>query len=297
MPSLKDFRTRIASVKNTRKITSAMKMVAASKLRQAQMRAEAGRPYAQHMGAALERLIAAIGQRGEAMPILDGRAKVRHVLYVVVAADRGLAGGFNTNVVREMRRNVMAQLLEDKHVSIITVGRKARDLAKREFSDNILAHYGLEVSYATADKLTTQLIDMFADHKFDEAHVVYSAFKNVITQVPSVRQLVPFVPETNTRPQLVHTNAEEAQAGVYTFEPDAMTLLQRLIPQQIAAQIYSVLLESAAGEHAARMTAMDNATRNAGDMINRVTLQYNRARQAYITKEVSEIVAGAEASA
>ncbi len=299
MPSLKDFRVRISSVKNTRKITSAMKMVAASKLRQAQSRAEAGRPYAKKMSEALARLILAIGQRDDRIPLLDGTGRDRRVLIVAVAADRGLCGGFNGNLVREVRRQISRNLVENREVEVITVGRKTRDLLRREYPSLIIESMPLAIRYETAEKITTHITDMFSDGRFDKAYIVYSAFKNIITQAPTVRQLVPFEISNKVMNAVESHGAinPNEQRGIYTFEPDARVLLERLIPQQIAAQIYSVLLEVAAGEQAARMTAMDNATRNAGDMISRLTLSYNRARQAYITKEVSEIVAGAEASA
>lgn len=302
MPSLKDFRVRITSVKNTRKITSAMKMVAASKLRQAQARAEAGRPYARKMSDALARLILAIGQRDEPTPLLDGTGKEQKHLFVVVSADRGLAGGFNSNLVREVKRKISTKKLEGKDVKIITVGRKARDLLRRDFPNDIIESMPCTVNYDTAEALTQKITSLFNNGAFDIAHIAYSQFKNVITQTPTVEQLVPFkmpkaeVEDMKRNPQ-AHDAYGDASDGYYMFDPDAMTLLKRLIPQQIGAKLYSVLLEVGAGEQAARMTAMDNATRNAGDMINGLTLQYNRARQAYITKEVSEIVAGAEASA
>ena len=302
MPSLKDYRTRISSVKNTRKITSAMKMVAASKLRQAQARAEAGRPYAKKMAEALARLIDAIGHRDEPTPLLDGTGKSQKVLYVVVTADRGLCGGFNTNLVREARRHIATQRMENKDITVLTVGRKGRDLLRREFPNAMVDHLPFEISYTTAETLTQKLIGLYGTGAFDVAYLASSVFKNVITQVPQVVQLIPFTPpqtaaEKLKRDEERHALYNETPNGHYSFEPDAMTLLKRLVPQQIAAQLYSVLLEVGAGEQAAKMTSMDNATRNAGDMINKYTLQYNRARQAYITREVSEIVAGAEASA
>lgn len=302
MPSLKDYRIKIASVKNTRKITSAMKMVAASKLRQAQARAEAGRPYAQKMAEALARLIVAIGHRDEPTPLLDGTGKDKKALYVVITADRGLCGGFNTNLVREARRHISMSRAEGKEISIITIGRKGRDLLRREFPGAMIEHFPFDISYTTAESLTQKLIALFSAGQFDVAYLASSQFKNVITQVPTVTQLVPFTPPKSVvqklKSQEEKSNAyNETPHGYYSFEPDAMTLLKRLIPQQIAAQLYSVLMEVGAGEQAAKMTSMDNATRNAGEMINKYTLQYNRARQAYITKEVSEIVAGAEASA
>lgn len=302
MPSLKDYRIRIASVKNTRKITSAMKMVAASKLRQAQARAEAGRPYAERIRDALARLILAIGQRDEKIPVLDGRARIQKILFVAVSADRGLAGGFNSNLAREVRRQVTNQTLENKEVTIVTVGRRGRDALRREFPDAIIKHYPFKIGYDTAEELTTLLIDMFNDGAYDIAYISFNKFVNVITQTPVTQQIIPFAVSEEALKKMKREEESnglynETAHGVYSFEPDAMTLLKRLIPQQIAAQIYSVLLEVGAGEQAARMTAMDNASRNAGDMINGLTLQYNRARQAYITKEMTEIVSGVEASA
>lgn len=301
MPSLKDFRTRIASVKNTRKITSAMKMVAASKLRQAQLRAEASRPYASRIKEALARLVLTIGQREEAIALLDGRADVRKVLLVAVAVDRGLAGGFNTNLVREVRRRISDFIVADKEVTLVTVGRRGRDLLKREFPDLLLEHHAFTANFETAEKLASTMTEMYEEGTFDEVHVVFSKFVNVMTQVPVSEQIIPFkIPqdalEKIRNEELRDSLYQEQAPGVYRFEPDAMTLLKKLIPQQIAAQIYSILLEVGAGEQAARMTAMDNASRNAGEMINGLTLQYNRARQAYITKEMTEIVSGVEAS-
>jgi F-type H+-transporting ATPase subunit gamma len=302
MPSLKDYRLRIASVKNTRKITTAMKMVAASKLRQAQMRAEEGRPYATKIREALARLIVAIGTRDEPLPLLDGRKNVKKVLIVAVAVDRGLAGGFNSNLVREVKRQISAKNLDNKQVSVITVGRRGRDVLKREFPGILLKHFAFKANFETAEELMTELVDMYEDGKYDVAYVVYSKFKNVITQEPVTEQLIPFsIPKRELKKMQREEEAnnlyQEEAHGVYMFEPNAMTLLKRLVPQQLASQIYSVLLEVGAGEQAARMTAMDNASRNAGDMINGLSLQYNRARQAYITKEMSEIVSGVEASA
>lgn len=305
MPSLKDFRIRIGSVKNTRKITSAMKMVAASKLRQAQARAETGRPYARKMAEALARLVVASGTRSEKILLLDGTGRENRALYIVVAADRGLCGGFNGNLVREVRRHINARAVANSETALITIGRKARDLLRREYPKFILDSTPLDIAYRTAEKVTKQLVDLYDAGKYDVVYIAYSQFKNVMTQEPVVRKLVPFEIPADMVEQLkreeenknIQGEVSGAGKGFYSFEPDAMTVLSRLIPQQIAAQIYSVLLEVGAGEQAARMTAMDNATRNAGDMINRLTLQYNRARQAYITKEVSEIVAGAEASA
>jgi F-type H+-transporting ATPase subunit gamma len=278
-----------------------MKMVAASKLRQAQARAEAGRPYALKMEEELARLILAVGQRSEPIPLLDGTGRQQKILYVVVAADRGLCGGFNSNLVREVRRHITRQTLENKEISIITIGRKARDLLRFEYPQFIQHSTNLEIGYATAGDLTKQLIDLYESGQFDVAYISFSQFKNVLVQLPTVKQLIPFeLPEKVIQQvkneEESHGLYNESAHGVYSFELDPITLLEHFIPQQIAAQLYSILLEVGAGEQAARMAAMDNATRNAGDMLNRQTLQYNRARQAYITREVSEIVAGAEAS-
>ncbi len=204
-----------------------------------------------------------------------------------------------------MRRHINQRAVENSAISLITIGRKARDLLRREYPKFILESLSLDIAYATAEKVTKKLVDLYDAGKYDVVYIAYSQFKNVMTQEPVVRKLVPFEIPAEMVAQLkreeenknIQGEVTGAGKGYYDFEPDTMTVLSRLIPQQIAAQIYSVLLEVGAGEQAARMTAMDNATRNAGDMINRLTLQYNRARQAYITKEVSEIVAGAEASA
>jgi F-type H+-transporting ATPase subunit gamma len=305
MPSLKDYRTRIASVKNTRKITSAMKMVAASKLRQAQNRAEQAQPYAQRLNDVLARLVDELGQiREGTIPLLDGTGADKKVLLIVVAADRGLSGGFSTNLVRDVRRRIHSFQIDGKAVSIITIGRKARDILKREFKDLLIGHHSVSNGFDIADTLMHTLTEQFAQGAFDKAYIVFNHFKNTMTQIPTMRQLIPFqVPETVVDNMRRHDTSEHVRAGhgdinpgVYGFEPDAQTMLATLLPLQISAEIYRVMLESAAGEQAARMTAMDNATRNAGDMINGLTLSYNRARQTAITREVSEIVAGAEAS-
>jgi F-type H+-transporting ATPase subunit gamma len=307
LPSLKDYRTRIASVKSTRKITSAMKMVAASKLRQAQSRAEQAQPYAAHLNDVLGRLVLACGSEfTNSIPLLGGANKRdRKALIVVVSADRGLAGGFNSNLVRDVRRQINTLLVDGKDVSIATVGRKARDLLKRDFPHLLVEHYPLNSKFETADTIARALIDAYKNDAFDKAYIAFNHFKNTILQVPSFHQIIPFpVPDLAVEHVQEHDQTEQRHAGyrgeavgIYSFEPDPVTLLQRLLPLQISSAIYRVILESNAGEQAARMTAMDNATRNAGDMINALTLAYNRARQAYITKEVSEIVAGAEASA
>ena len=293
MPSLKDLRGRITSVKSTQKITSAMKMVAASKLRRAQSQAEAARPYAERM----ERMLAALAASDAGSPtaprMLAGTGSDKVQLLVAVTADRGLAGAFNTNVGRATRNLARRLEAEGKTVKIMAVGRKGRDYLRREFADRI----GHEVSYAgrkriefaDAQDVGRRITDMLMRGEIDGATIVYNRFKSVISQVVTEQRVVPAaIPE----------QAEEAPSGpraIYEFEPDEETILARLLPQALAIQVYRALLESAAGEHGARMTAMDNATRNAGDMIKRLTMNYNRARQANITRELIEIISGAEA--
>ena len=301
MANLKDLRMRIASVKSTRKITSAMKMVAASKLRQAQSRAEQSQPYARAMNEAMARLLNAIGDRQEKIALLDGTGKSQNVLMIVVSADRGLCGGFNSNVVREARRKINGLLLDNKQVRILCIGKKGRDLLRRDFRELIIDDRALSHNFADAHEITKMLVAMFDAGTCDEVYVAYSQFKNVITQTPLVKQLVPYQISDKSVQQLLAQDKLAASQGfapgIYRFEPDALTLLKAMVPQMVASELYRVQLEVGAGEQAARMTAMDNATRNAGDMINGLSLTYNRARQAAITREVVEIISGAEATA
>ena len=292
MPSLKDLRTRIGSVKSTRKITSAMKMVAAAKLRRAQERAEAGQPYAERMAAMLSRLAANITVSSASPRLLTGTGRDEVQLVVVITSDRGLAGGFNGGLVREARRLVARLLAEGKQVKLITLGRKGRDLLRRDHAGRLLETPEIATSnaaFADAETIANLMLNEFEDGGFDVAHIVYNRFKSVMAQVPTVTQVIPFA--------LPEVKAEETSGPkpVYEFEPDEEAILEELLPRNLAVQLYRALLDSAAGEQAARMTAMDNATRNAGDMINKLTLNYNRARQAYITKELIEIISGAEA--
>jgi F-type H+-transporting ATPase subunit gamma len=291
MPSLKDLRTRIGSVKSTRKITSAMKMVAAAKLRRAQERAEAGQPYAERMAAMLARLAANVTISSASPKLLTGTGSDHTQLVVVITSDRGLAGGFNGSVVREARRLVAGLLAEGKEVKLITLGRKGRDLLRRDHAARLLEAPEVptaNAAFADADAIATLMLEEFERGHFDVAHLVYNRFKSVMTQVPTITQVIPFA-----LPKPVEDAA--GPKPVYEFEPDEEAILEELLPRNLAVQIYRALLDSAAGEQAARMTAMDNATRNAGDMINKLTLNYNRARQAYITKELIEIISGAEA--
>ena len=303
MPSLKQYRERIVSVKSTRKITSAMKMVAASKLKRAQEQAEASQPYAQAMSEMLARVAA--GVSGNAGPkLLVGSGRDQKHLFIVVTSDRGLAGGFNSNVSRFARNEIRQLLKAGKDVKIITVGRKARDILKRDFSANIVdSIMGLggkeKLSFADAARIAESVVADFNAEGFDVATLVYNQFQSVLTQTPKTQQLIPFAIESsagaNQNKKKKEEPAKEVVTSPYSFEPSEEEILAQLLPKNLAIQIFRALLDSAAGEHAARMTAMDSATRNAGDMIKRLSQQYNRARQAAITKELIEIISGAEA--
>ncbi|APH55375.1 ATP synthase gamma chain [Granulibacter bethesdensis] len=297
MASLKALRGRITSVKSTQKITSAMKMVAASKLRRAQQAAEAARPYAELM----QRMLAALADNVAGSPsaprILVGTGQDKVHLLVVISADRGLAGAFNTNVGRAARTLANRLESEGKTVKILTVGRKARDYLRRDLETRLLPETSLAgkkvLAFADALALSQQITALLDAGEFDVCTLVYNHFNSVISQTPGETQLIPA-----QVPQAAQANAGASNHGakaVYEFEPDEETLLAKLLPQNLAIQIYRAILESAAGEHAARMTAMDNATRNAGDMIKRLSLTYNRTRQANITRELIEIISGAEA--
>ena len=295
MPSLKDYRDRIASVKSTKKITSAMKMVAASKLKKAQDQAEASQPYAKAMGEMLARVAAGVTITDVSPKLLIGTGSDQNHLLVVVTSDRGLCGGFNGNLVRKARMEIMRLQGEGKNVSIITVGRKVRDLLKRQYADKIIHSYvgvgaGSRVNFAEADEITQMILEQFDAGKFDVCSLIYNNFKSVLTQTPTAQQIIPF-----KLPEAEKGEEEEQLASPYQFEPEENAILGQLLPKNLGVQMFRALLDSAAGEQAARMTAMDNATRNAGDRINGLTLEYNRARQAAITKELIEIISGAEA--
>lgn len=296
MPSLKDLRNRIGSVKNTRKITSAMKMVAASKLRRAQEHALAGQPYAESMARMLDR--ASQSAKGELdFPLLKGTGKEETYLIVLISSDRGLAGAFNTYAVREARKQIQTLLKQGKHVQVMTVGKKGRDLMRREFPHLLTDHFEdlakPRLNFSAAEKITERVLDMFNTGGFDVCMVVYNRFKSVISQIPTTWQVIPFAAPIGNDNH--HAEDEFNERNWYDFEPSAEAILADLLPRNLAIQIYRALLDSAAGEQAARMTAMDNATRNANEMIKKQTLIYNRARQAYITKELIEIISGAEA--
>ena len=292
MPSLKALRTRIASVKSTQKITSAMKMVAASKLRRAQQQAEAARPYAERMERMVNALSASVGNAPNAPKLLIGTGKDQVHLLIAVTADRGLAGAFNTNIGRATRLAARKLEAEGKTVKILTVGRKGRDYLRRELSSRLvdgISYAGKKrLEFSDAEAVGVRVTQMLAAGEIDVATLIYNRFKSVISQEVTEQQIIPApLPPVST--------TADASAASYEFEPDEETILARLLPQALSIQMYRALLESAAGEHGARMAAMDNATRNAGDMIKRLSQNYNRARQANITRELIEIISGAEA--
>jgi F-type H+-transporting ATPase subunit gamma len=287
MASLKDLRLRIRSVKSTQKITSAMKMVAAAKLRRAQEQAEAARPYAERM----ERMIATLGARvsSDAPALLAGNGKNKIALLVVASADRGLCGAFNTNIAREARAAARQLKGEGKTVKLLFVGRKARDQLRKEFAADTVGLIELtgkkRIGFQDADAIARQVREMFEAGEIDTAHIIYAKFKSAISQIITRQQIIPApVPE-----------ASAGSDAVYEYEPDEEAILTAVLPKNLSVQVYRALLENNASEQGSRMTAMDNATRNAGDMINRLTLNYNRSRQAQITKELIEIISGAEA--
>jgi F-type H+-transporting ATPase subunit gamma len=292
MPSLKDLRNRISSVKATRKITKAMQMVAAAKLRRAQEAATAARPYAERMDA----MLANLGRRANpdtAPKLLVGTRKDEVHLLIVMTAERGLCGGFNANIAKLARADANRLRAEGKTVKILTVGRKGADNLRRDWGSRIIERVDLrgqkQVTFAVAREIAGKVLSLFDAGEFDVATLYFSEFKSVIAQKPTALQLIPakLPPESN---------AQAAGAGaVYDFEPDEDEILAELLPRNLATQVYRGLLENAASEQGARMSAMDNATRNAGDMIDKLTLRYNRQRQANITKELIEIISGAEA--
>ena len=291
MASLKALRARINSVKSTRKITSAMKMVAASKLKRAQTQAEAARPYAERMQRMLGALARSAANSPTAPRMLVGTGRDQVHLLVVVTADRGLAGAFNTNVGRAARGAIQRLEAEGKTVRVLTVGRKGRDYLRREFADRLVGEFSFagkkRVEFSDTTEVAARITSMMDAGEFDVCTIVYNRFQSVISQIPTELRLVPLaVPEGDAPP---------ASGAQYEFEPDEEEILRALLPRNMAIQLFRALIESAAGEQGARMSAMDNATRNAGDMINRLTLNYNRTRQANITRELIEIISGAEA--
>jgi F-type H+-transporting ATPase subunit gamma len=291
MPSLKDLKVRINSVKSTQKITAAMKMVAAAKLRRAQEQAEAARPYAERMDRMLGSLASAMAGRDGAPALLVGTGKDQTHLIVVMTSDRGLCGGFNSTIVRGARKMIRELLSAGKTVKIMCVGRKGRDQLKRDFGKLIVDSFDdvgrQRLSYADADRIAHRITALYEAGEFDVCTIFYNKFKSAMTQFLTAQQLIPFVGTGK---------AAEASSNVfYEYEPDEQEILAELLPRNLGVQVFRALLENAASEQGSRMTAMDSATRNAGDMINKLTINYNRSRQAYITKELIEIISGAEA--
>jgi F-type H+-transporting ATPase subunit gamma len=294
MPSLKDLKNRIASVKATQKITKAMKMVAAAKLRRAQEAAEAARPYSQRMSAVLANIAQATGGQSDAPTLMTGTGRDQVHLLVVCTAERGLCGGFNSQIARFARDHARKLLASGKTVKIMCVGKKGFDILRREFASLIIERVDLrevkKIGYGNAEAIGRKVISLFEQGQFDVCTLFYSEFKSVISQIPTALQLIPASAPVNAAP------AQPAgSSAVYEYEPDAGAILGDLIPRNISVQIFRALLENVAGEMGAKMSAMDNATRNAGEMINKLTLSYNRQRQAQITKELIEIISGAEA--
>src|SRR6056300_248276 len=290
MPSLKDLKNRIESVKNTRKITKAMQMVAAAKLRRAQDAAEASRPYTERFNAVLGSLAASVGGSDSAPLLLRGTGRSQTHLLVVMTAERGLCGGFNANIAKLAKTRAAELVAAGKTVKILTVGKKGRDNMRRDFGDKFIGHVDLSevkrVGYSDAQTIAKDVLTRFEDGELDVATIFYSRFVNVVTQIPTALQIIPASYEA----------AEAtAETTLYDYEPSEEAILADLLPRGVATQVFSALLENGASEQGARMSAMDNATRNAGDMIDKLTIEYNRSRQAVITNELIEIISGAEA--
>lgn len=287
MPNLKALKNRITSVKNTRKITKAMQMVAAAKLRRAQDAAEAARPYAERMAAVMSGLAAGVGSSASAPRLLAGTGKDQVHLLVVMTAERGLCGGFNSTIARLARAHATELLAKGKTVKILTVGKKGREQMRRDYSQYFVGHVDLSevkrMGYSNAQGIARDVLTRFDADEFDVATIFYNRFQSVISQIPTAQQIIPAKFESEVAPAL------------YDYEPSEEAILADLLPRGVATQIFTALLENGASEQGARMSAMDNATRNAGDMINKLTIQFNRSRQAAITNELIEIISGAEA--
>ncbi len=289
MPSLKDLKNRIETVKSTRKITKAMQMVAAAKLRRAQDAAEASRPYTERFNAVMGGLAASVGGSDSAPKLLSGTGSDQVQLLIVMTAERGLCGGFNGNIAKLAKAHAQKLLADGKTVKIITVGKKGRDAMKRDLGDHFVGHVDLtevkRVGYADAQGIAKDILGRFDAEEFDVATIFFARFENVVTQHPTAQQIIPAKFEQE----------DDAEATLYDYEPSEEEILADLLPRGVATAIFSALLENAASEQGARMSAMDNATRNAGEMIDKLTIQYNRSRQAVITNELIEIISGAEA--
>ena len=290
MPSLDDLKKRIKSVKSTQKITKAMKMVAAAKLRRAQESAEKGRPFSEKMNNIILNLSRSISDKDNASKFLIGTGKDATHLCVVITADRGLCGGFNTNICRKAKNYFEKILKENKILKIITVGSKGNDQLKRIYGKYIIEKINFKgfrkITYKEAEDIGKIIIKLFNESQFDVCKIFYNKFKNVITQIPQEQQLIPIEGEKKKE--------DKMSENFYEFEPEENEILNDLLPRNISTQIFKAFLENAASEQGSRMTAMDNATRNAGDLVDRLTINYNRSRQAAITKELIEIISGAE---
>ena len=290
MPSLDDLKKRISSVKSTQKITKAMKMVAAAKLRKAQESAEKGRPFSEKMNNIILNLSNSIADKENASKFLVGTGKNNTHLCVVITADRGLCGGFNTNICRKVKHYFEKILKEEKTLKVFTVGSKGHDQLKRAYGSYIVEKINFKgykkITYKEAEKIGKKIIQLFIENRFDVCKIFYNKFKNVITQVPQAQQIIPI--------EKLENKEEKKSENFYEFEPEEKEILDDLLPRNISTQIFKAFLENAASEQGSRMTAMDNATRNAGDLVDKLTITYNRSRQAAITKELIEIISGAE---
>ena len=289
MASLDDLKKRIASVKSTQKITKAMKMVAAAKLRRAQESAEKGRPYSEKMNNVILNLSSGISDKENAPRLLAGTGNDKVHLCVVMTSDRGLCGGFNTNIIKKAKAYFSKISEQGKELKIITVGSKGNDQLKRAFGDKIIENISFKnsknVNYFDADKVGKMIIEKFEKEEFDVCTIFYNQFKNVITQIPQAQQIIPLEADKKDG---------DLDGSSYEFEPDEDEILSNLLPKNISTQIFKAMLENSASEQGSRMSAMDNATRNAGEMVDKLTIEYNRSRQAAITKELIEIISGAE---
>ncbi len=289
MPNLKDLKNRIASVKSTRKITKAMQMVAAAKLRRAQEAAEMARPYAERFNAVMAGLAASVGDSDTAPRLLAGTGSDKVHLLVVITAERGLCGGFNANIAKLAKQRATKLLGEGKEVKVLTVGKKGRDSMRRDYGQLFVGHIDMSgvkrMGYADAQRVAKDVLGRFDEGEFDVATIYFSRFENVVSQIPTAQQVIPY-----------EVNEDAADTStLYDYEPSEEAILADLLPRGVATAIFTALLENGASEQGARMSAMDNATRNAGEMIDKLTIEYNRSRQAVITNELIEIISGAEA--
>jgi len=291
MPNLKDLKNRIESVKSTRKITKAMQMVAAAKLRKAQEAAEQARPYAEKMSVVIERLASSTNASSNS-PLLIGNGKHKIHLIIVATSERGLCGAFNSSIVRLAKNHINNLLSDGNHIKILTIGKKGREQLKRDFGDHMIDHVDLSevktISYDNASNISDNIISKFLEDEFDIATIFYNQFESVISQIPQASQLIPIEVKFDEL-------TSDDNISNFVYEPDEQEIIEDLLPKAISTKVFTALLENGASEQGARMSAMDNATRNAGEMIDKLTIQFNRSRQAAITNELIEIISGAEA--